>query len=157
VVVYPALMLLFDRRERGEADAAEMARAMEYIESFLVRGTICRVPPNNLNRIFQAVPAQFPQGVPVADGLHQLLSAENRFRPDDDELRTKVREAPFYRTASRISAGVCCNAFALAQLTIEHGMPQSPGQERMRVLEEEGENSAAGSATAPERSRPAPS
>ncbi|MEU5342605.1 hypothetical protein AB0H18_17475 [Streptomyces sp. NPDC020766] len=97
VVAHPALMLLLDRRARGEADAAETARAVEYIESFLVRRTICRVPPNNLNRIFQAVPAQFPQGVPVADGLHQLLSAENRFWPDDEELRTKVREAPFYR------------------------------------------------------------
>ncbi len=149
VVAYPALMLLFDRRARGEADAAETARAMEYIESFLVRRTICRVPPNNLNRIFQAVPAQFPQGVPVADGLHQLLSAENRFWPDDEELRTKVREAPFYRyglphqrrrVLQRLEESYGHPEpvdFALAQLTIEHVMPQSPGQEWMRVLEEE--------------------
>jgi hypothetical protein len=96
-VTYPALMLLLDRRERGALDSAGTARAMSYIESFLVRRMICRVPPNNLNRIFQAVPGQLPLDVPVADGLHQLLSADNRFWPADDELRKKIRKAPFYQ------------------------------------------------------------
>ncbi len=94
---YPALMLLLDRRERGDLDSADTARAMSYIESFLVRRMMCRVPTNNLNRIFQAVPGQLPFDMPVADGLHQLLSAENRFRPDDDELREKIHKAPFYQ------------------------------------------------------------
>src|SRR5690606_18846282 len=86
-VTYPALMLLFDRRDRGELDASETARALAYIESFLVRRMICRVPTNNLNRIFQAVPGQLPLDVPVTEGLHRLLSSENRFWPDDAELR----------------------------------------------------------------------
>ncbi|MEK2474556.1 hypothetical protein [Streptomyces noursei] len=87
-------MLLLDRRERGELDSADTARAMSYIENFLVRRMICRVPTNNRNRIFQAVPEQLPLDVPVADGLHQLLSADNRFWPDD-ELRKKIQTAPF--------------------------------------------------------------
>ncbi|MGK5497182.1 GmrSD restriction endonuclease domain-containing protein [Streptomyces sp. URMC 125] len=148
-VTYPALMVLLDRRERGEIDSAETARAMSYIESFLVRRMICRVPTNNLNRIFQSVPAQLPLDVPVADGLHQLLSAENRFWPDDGELREKIRTAPFYQYGRWDQRKLVLQRleesfehpepvdFAAAQLTIEHVMPQSPDDEWLRMLAED--------------------
>ncbi|MFH8750826.1 DUF262 domain-containing protein [Streptomyces rimosus] len=148
-VTYPALMLLLDRRERGELDSSDTARAMSYIESFLVRRMMCRVPTNNLNRIFQAVPGQLPLDLPVADGLHQLLSAENRFWPDDDELREKVRTAPFYQYGRWHQRKMVLQRleqsyehpepvdFAAAQLTIEHVMPQSPGDEWIRMLSED--------------------
>ncbi|MEH6373330.1 DUF262 domain-containing protein [Streptomyces sp. KLMMK] len=149
VVTYPALMLLLDRRGRGELDDRETARAMSYIESFLVRRTICRVPTNNLNRIFQSVPAQLPQDMPVADGLHQLLSADNRFWPDDEELRQKIRTAPFYQYGRPNQRRLVLQRleeshehpepvdFGSAQLTVEHVMPQSPGGEWMRMLRED--------------------
>ncbi|MFG2724821.1 DUF262 domain-containing protein [Streptomyces canus] len=152
-VTYPALMLLLDRRERGDLDSSDAARAMSYIESFLVRRMICRVPPNNLNRIFQAVPGQLPLDVPVADGLHQLLSADNRFWPADDELREKIRKAPFYQFGRPQQRKMVLQRleesyehpepvdFAAAQLTVEHVMPQSPGDEWLRML---GEDVAAG-------------
>ncbi|MDH6433865.1 alkylated DNA nucleotide flippase Atl1 [Streptomyces sp. SAI-144] len=148
-VTYPALMLLLDRRERGSLDSSDTARAMSYIESFLVRRMICRVPPNNLNRIFQAVPGQLPLDVPVADGLHQLLSADNRFWPADDELREKIRKAPFYQFGRPQQRKMVLQRleesyehpepvdFAAAQLTIEHVMPQSPGDEWLRMLAED--------------------
>lgn len=148
-VTYPALMLLLDRRERGELDSAETARAMAYIESFLVRRTICRVPTNNLNRIFQAVPGQLPLDVPVTEGLHRLLSAENRFWPDDAELRHKIRTAPFYQYGRWQQRKLVLQRleesyghpepvdFTTAQLTVEHVMPQSPGDEWLRALGEE--------------------
>lgn len=148
-VTYPALMLLLDRRERGELDSTDTARAMAYVESFLVRRMMCRVPTNNLNRIFQAVPGQLPLDVAVADGLHQLLSAENRFWPDDDELREKVRTAPFYKFGRGHQRKMVLQRleesyehpepvdFATAQLTIEHVMPQSPGDEWLRMLSED--------------------
>ncbi|MER8094743.1 GmrSD restriction endonuclease domain-containing protein [Streptomyces goshikiensis] len=148
-VAYPALMLLLDRRERGELNSLDTARAMSYVESFLVRRMMCRAPTNNLNRIFQAVPGQLPLGMPVADGLHQLLSAENRFWPDDDELREKVRTAPFYKFGRGHQRKMVLQRleesyehpepvdFAAAQLTIEHVMPQSPGDEWLRMLSED--------------------
>ncbi|GGN36430.1 hypothetical protein GCM10012285_10170 [Streptomyces kronopolitis] len=148
-VTYPALMLLMDRRERGELDSPETARAMSYIESFLVRRMICRVPTNNLNRVFQAVPGQLPRDVPVADGLHQLLSADNRFWPDDDELRGKIRAAPFYQYGRWHQRKMVLQRleeshehpepvdFATPQLTIEHVLPQSAGDEWMRMLHED--------------------
>jgi alkylated DNA nucleotide flippase Atl1 len=148
-VTYPALMLLLDRRERGELDSSETARAMAYIESFLVRRMICRVPTNNLNRIFQAVPGQLPLDVPVTEGLHRLLSSENRFWPDDAELRDKIRTAPFYQYGRPQQRKLVLQRleesyghpepvdFTAAQLTVEHVMPQSPGDEWLRTLSEE--------------------
>ncbi|MEU0953084.1 DUF262 domain-containing protein [Streptomyces niveus] len=146
VVTYPALMLLLDRRARGELDDGETARALSYVESFLVRRTVCRVATNNLNRIFQAVPAQLPRDVPVADGLRQLLSADNRQWPGDEELREKIRSAPFYQYGRPNQRKLVLQRleesyehpepvdFDAAQLTIEHVMPQSPGDEWMQVL-----------------------
>lgn len=149
VVTYPALMLILDLRARGEVDPAEAARAMSYVESFLVRRTICRVPTSNLNRIFQSVPAQLPRDVDVATGLHQLLSAENRFWPDDEELREKIRAAPFYQYGRPNQRRLVLQRleesydhpepvdFTSSQLTIEHVMPQSPGDEWLRVLDDD--------------------
>ncbi|MGW1138924.1 GmrSD restriction endonuclease domain-containing protein [Streptomyces zhihengii] len=146
MVTYPALMLVLDRRARGELDDAETARALSYVESFLVRRTICRVPTNNLNRIFQSVPAQLPRDVPVADGLHRLLSSDNRFWPDDAELRDKIRSAPFYQYGRPHQRRLVLQRleeshghpepvdFAAAQLTIEHVMPQAPGDAWLSML-----------------------
>ncbi|TDC76119.1 GmrSD restriction endonuclease domain-containing protein [Streptomyces hainanensis] len=151
-VTYPALMLLLDRRERGELDSSDTARAMSYIESFLVRRMMCRVPTNNLNRIFQAVPGQLPLDVHIADGLQRLLSAENRFWPDDDELREKIQKAPFYKYGRPDQRKMVLQRleesyehpepvdFTAAQLTIEHVMPQSPGDEWIRMLREDADD-----------------
>ncbi|MYS05114.1 DUF262 domain-containing protein, partial [Streptomyces sp. SID6041] len=150
-VTYPALMLLLDRRERGELTSSEAARAMSYIESFLVRRMICRVPTNNLNRVFQSVPGQLPIDMPVADGLHRLLSADNRFWPDDRELRDKIRTAPFYQYGRWHQRTMVLQRleesyehpepldFGAAQLTIEHVLPQSAGDPWLRMLAEDAE------------------
>ncbi|MFB8756944.1 DUF262 domain-containing protein [Streptomyces sp. NPDC059852] len=155
-VTYPALMLLFDRRERGELNSADTTRALTYIESFLVRRMICRVPTNNLNRIFQAIPGQLPLDMPVVEGLHRLLSSENRFWPDDVELRRRIRSAPFYQYGRWQQRKLVLQRleesyghpepvdFATAQLTIEHVMPQSPGDEWLRTLSEEAEEDETG-------------
>ncbi|MFF8828636.1 DUF262 domain-containing protein [Streptomyces sp. NPDC015131] len=148
-VTYPALMLLLERRERGELSAADTARAMGYVESFLVRRMICRVPTNNLGRIFQAVPGQLPRDVPVPEGLHRLLSADHRFWPDDDELRERIRTAPFYRYGRWQQRAYVLRRleeshehpepvdFAAARLTVEHVMPQTPGDAWLSVLGED--------------------
>ncbi|MDT3396754.1 DUF262 domain-containing protein [Streptomyces sp. B1866] len=148
-VTHPALMLLLERRERGELDSSDTARALSYIESFLVRRMICRVPTNSLDGIFRAVPGQLPLGVPVADGLHRLLSADGRFWPADDELREKVRTGPFYQYGRWHQRKMVLQRleesyghpepvdFATARLTIEHVMPQSPGEEWIRTLAED--------------------
>ncbi|MEU5184568.1 GmrSD restriction endonuclease domain-containing protein [Streptomyces longwoodensis] len=148
-VTHPALMLLLHRREREEVDSADVVRALAYIESFLVRRMICRIPTNNLNRIFQSVPGQLPLDVPVTEGLHRLLSSENRFWPDDADLREKIRTAPFYQYGRWQQRKLVLQRleesyghpepvdFAAAQLTIEHVMPQTPDDAWLRALAEE--------------------
>ena len=54
---YPLVMHLLDLLERGVADAGDVAEALVYVESFLVRRMLCQVPTNNLNRVFNAAPA----------------------------------------------------------------------------------------------------
>ncbi|MEV6209586.1 DUF262 domain-containing protein [Kitasatospora sp. NPDC051914] len=145
-VTYPALMMLLDRQARAELDSEELARALSYIESFLVRRAICWIPTNNLNRIFMSVPAQMPHGVPAAEGIRQLLSANNRFWPGDEELREAICTGPFYQRARHEQRKMILQRieesyghpepvdFASAQLTIEHVMPQSPGDEWLTML-----------------------
>lgn len=155
-VTHPAVMLLLDRRERGDLDSAGLALALSYVESFLVRRMICRIPTNNLNRIFQALPGQLPLDVSVTEGLHRVLSAENRFWPDDEELRERIRTAPFYQYGRWNQRALVLRRleesyghrepvdFAAAQLTIEHVLPQTPGDEWLAVLAEEAEQAGDG-------------
>jgi alkylated DNA nucleotide flippase Atl1 len=146
---FPAIMLLFDRLERRETTPSEVVRALSYIESFLVRRLICQVPTNNLNRIFQAVPAQLPADQPVADGLRWLLSGTRRSWPTDEELRQAVREKPFYWQGRPEQQRLVLQRleesfehpepvdFTNAALTIEHIMPQTPTQEWLQILAED--------------------
>ncbi|MEU9448074.1 DUF262 domain-containing protein [Streptomyces sp. NPDC048277] len=144
---HPVVMLMLDLREKRSMDSADVVRALTYLESFLVRRMICGVHTNSLVRIFQAVPAQMPVGVAPADGLRQVLSADQRFWADDEELRDHIRRTPFYRPSShrqfvlrRLEEAHGHPEpvdFAKANLTIEHVMPQTVGEEWLEVLAEE--------------------
>ena len=51
---YPLIMHLLDLLDRGIATPGDVADAMAYVESFLVRRMLCQVPTNNLNRVFNS-------------------------------------------------------------------------------------------------------
>jgi alkylated DNA nucleotide flippase Atl1 len=148
-VAYPVLMSLLDRQERGGLQANDIVTCVAYIESFLVRRMIYAVPTNNLNRIFNALVAQLPQGVPVPDGVRHVLSRERSFWPDDDDVRKAFASRPFYwqgrppqrqlvlrrleesyPSAERVD-------FEQSQLTVEHVMPQTPTPEWLQLLAEQ--------------------
>lgn len=145
-VTHPVVMLLLGLRERGLADSDEVARALSYVESFLVRRMICWIPTNNLNRIFQAMPGQLPMDTPPARGIRQLLSVSRRFWPTDEELREEIRNAPFYERGRPAQRAFVLQQleesfehsepvdFSRAELTLEHVMPQSPGEEWLEAL-----------------------
>jgi alkylated DNA nucleotide flippase Atl1 len=147
-VAYPAVMVLLDRQERGELSTPDLLRALSYIESFLVRRAICQVPTNNLNRIFQALPAQLPTDRPAADGLRWVLSGARRFWPDDEDLREAIRCKPFYWQGRPEQRRMILQRleesyehpepvnFGKAALTLEHVMPQTPGEEWLVMLAE---------------------
>lgn len=145
----PTVLLLLDERESGRLSDTELLRALSYVESFLVRRTLCRIPTNNLNRIFQELPNQIPADKPIADGLRHVLSAERRYWPSDETLRTAVRSLPFYQFGRGNQRRVVLRRieeafghaepvdFERAALTIEHVLPQNPSDEWLRQLAEE--------------------
>ncbi|UVS79865.1 hypothetical protein Actkin_03615 [Actinokineospora sp. UTMC 2448] len=145
----PALLLLLDERESGRLTGPELLRALSYIESFLVRRTLCRVPTNNLNRIFQELPGQIPADLGIADGLRHVLSAERRYWPSDETLRQAIRNQPFYQFGRGNQRRVVLRRleeayghtepvdFRNTALTIEHVLPQNPSPEWLAHLAEE--------------------
>lgn len=151
-VTAPLIMLLLDYRERGLATNEQVARALGYIESHLVRRMICRIPSAGLNRSFTDLPGQLTDGVPVDEDIHQLLSAERRAWPTDAELLDAVLAKPFYHYGRANQRTFVLRRleesyghpepvdFATAKLTIEHVLPQSPGPEWLAVLAEDAQD-----------------
>jgi alkylated DNA nucleotide flippase Atl1 len=145
----PAVLLLLDERDSGRLTNEELKQALSYVESFLIRRALCRIPTNNLNRIFQDLPGQLPAGMPVADAIRQVLSAERRYWPTDQALREAIRAQPFYQFGRGNQRRVVLRRleesfghsepvdFDNAPLTIEHVMPQNPGQDWLDLLADE--------------------
>ena len=146
---YPLVMHLFDLLERGVATTEDVAEAFVYIESFLVRRMLCQVPTNNLNRVFNAAPAELGNQAPVAAAVRGYLSGRRRYWPSDAEVRRSVRTRPFYWTGRgpqrtfvlrRIEESYQAPEpvdFSTAKLTIEHVLPQTPTEEWLKVLADE--------------------
>jgi uncharacterized protein with ParB-like and HNH nuclease domain/alkylated DNA nucleotide flippase Atl1 len=151
---YPVLMHLFDLLERGICSEDEAVVAMNYIESFLVRRMIVGVPTNNLNRIFNALPSQLPEGAPVAETIHRELSTPRKFWPSDKSLREGILSRPFYfqgRGTQRLLVFRRLEEsyehaepvdWGASELTIEHVMPQSLSEEWKEALEGVGDDAA---------------
>jgi uncharacterized protein with ParB-like and HNH nuclease domain/alkylated DNA nucleotide flippase Atl1 len=93
---YPAIMKLLELRETGDATDDDVAQALRYIESFLVRRLIAGIPTNNLNRVFQRLPGLLTEAEPVAEAVRTALSPARLYWPSDTELREAIRTRQFY-------------------------------------------------------------
>ena len=143
---YPLVMHLFDLLERSVVTADDVAEALVYIESFLVRRMLCQVPTNNLNRVFNTAPVAIGNQAPVAAAIRSYLSGRRRYWPSDAEVQSSVRTRPFYWTGRgpqrtfvlrRIEESYQAHEpvdFNTAKLTIEHILPQTPTDEWLGVL-----------------------
>ena len=146
---YPLIMHLLDLRDRGIATAGDVADALAYVESFLVRRMLCQVPTNNLNRVFNSGPAIIKDQVPVAAAVRSYLSGRRRYWPADAEVRRSIRTRPFYWTGRgpqrtfvlrRLEESYGAPEpvdFSAAKLTIEHVLPQTPTDEWLKLLADE--------------------
>ena len=133
----------------GNRDAGDVADAMAYVESFLVRRMLCQVPTNNLNRVFNSAPAIIKDQVPVAAAVRSYLSGRRRYWPADAEVRRSIRTRPFYWTGRgpqrtfvlrRLEESYGAPEpvdFSAAKLTIEHVLPQTPTDEWLKLLADE--------------------
>lgn len=133
--VYPLLLHLLDRRERGLASSEEIASAMLYAESFLVRRVLTGRATNNLNRILlRAVPEIADKG-PADQALRTYLSTGRKYFATDDQVRAGVKTTSFYYSGRAAQRKLLLTwieqTFASkepvdpAECTIEHVMPQT--------------------------------
>jgi alkylated DNA nucleotide flippase Atl1 len=148
-IVYPIALHLLDQVDRKRATGDEAARALTYIESYLVRRMICRVPTNNLNRVLHSAPKELEDDRPVDEAVHRYLSGPRRGWPSDKEIREAIRNKPFYwlgRSAQRFFVLKRLEQsydakepvdFEKAKLTIEHVMPQTLTKEWFDLLSAE--------------------
>jgi len=146
---YPLIMHLLDMRDRGIATADDVADALAYVESFLVRRMLCQVPTNNLNRVFNSAPAIIKDEAPTAAAVRSYLSGRRRYWPADAEVRRSIRTRPFYWIGRGLQRTFVLRRleesygapepvdFSAAKLTIEHVLPQSPTDEWLKLLANE--------------------
>ncbi len=151
--VYPLLLHLLERREHGAASSEEIASAMLYAESYLVRRLLTGRATAGLNRtLLRAVP-EIRDRTPADAALRHYLSTGRKFFASDDQVRAGARDVSFYysgRASQRkllltwieqtfdnkepVDPSLC---------TVEHVMPQTmtpAWQSMLREHMEPGEN-----------------
>ncbi|MFG1674625.1 DUF262 domain-containing protein [Micromonospora sp. NPDC049282] len=142
--VYPVLLHLLDRRSLGTATSAQVASAMRYVESFLVRRLLIGRATANINRNLLSIVTEMDKKLPVDQAVHAYLSAGRKYYATDADVRHAVRSLPFY-TNGRASQRTLVlrwleesygskEPVTLSKLTIEHVLPQSTSPEWQRML-----------------------
>lgn len=133
--VYPLLLHLLDLSDREPAQAGSAARAMTYIEAFLVRRLLTGRATNNLNRILLSAVTEMERNGDVAEAVRAYFSAGRKYYSTDDEIRQAISMQPFYwngRPHQRaLVLGWLEESYGSREpvsggmLTIEHVMPQT--------------------------------
>ncbi|MFI7547977.1 DUF262 domain-containing protein [Actinoplanes sp. NPDC049599] len=142
--VYPVVLHLLDRRSQQTATSAQVASALHYVESFLVRRLLIGRATANINRNLLSIVTEMNKDLPVDQAVHAYLSAGRKYYATDNDVRHAVRSLPFY-TNGRASQRTLVMRWleesfgskepvSLGKLTIEHVLPQKIGPEWQRML-----------------------
>lgn len=146
----PLLMVAYGLRDRELLSVEDMRRVVAYIESFLVRRQLARIPTNALNRLFILI-ERLPQGAGFADTLHRELSRDRLYWPSDDWLRKALRTQPFFHIGRWQQRKLILERleesfehpekidFQESDLQIEHVLPQTLTPEWREHLRELGQ------------------
>lgn len=134
-VVYPFLLRIFDAYDDGSLTRGQLLEALDVLESFLIRRSICNMPTNQLRRmmppVFDAAGGACPTFI---DGLRVELGG--RRCPDDAAFADALATEPLYASAEknarlRLILERLESSFrhkepaAFAAATIEHVLPQT--------------------------------
>ncbi|MEV4937503.1 GmrSD restriction endonuclease domain-containing protein [Streptomyces zaomyceticus] len=148
---YPLTLHLLDLLDAGRTTPDDVAQALVYIESYLVRRLVCQTPTSGLNRIFMEAPKELETDRPASEAVRRFLSGRRRRWPSDEELREAVRTKPFYWAGRPPQRGYVLRRleesyaasepvdFAKASLSVEHVLPQRPAPAWFDLLAEETE------------------
>lgn len=133
--VYPLLLHLLDRRCQGAATDEEIARAMLYLESYLVRRVVTGRATAGLNRVLLRAVPEIAGRAPADEALRSYLSVGRKFFATDEQVRAGVLTTPFYFTGRSSQRKLVLawleETFASkervdpAKCSIEHVMPQT--------------------------------
>lgn len=145
--VYPVLLHLLARRDRGTADSARIASAMHYLESYFVRRLLIGRATASINRVLLSVVTEMDPDIPVDEAVRRYLSAGRKYFASDDEIRAAVRSVPYYLNGRAHQRALVLRWLEqsyggkepvdLTTLTIEHVLPQTPTQEWHQALAED--------------------
>lgn len=134
--VYPILLHLLDRRDRSVATSEQIAKAMLYVESFLVRRLLIGRATANINRILLATVSEVVSEDDVADALHKYLSSGRKYYAQDSDVLDALGRIPFYLNGRPNQRKLILQWLEEsygskepvdpATLTIEHVLPQKP-------------------------------
>ncbi len=147
----PLVLHLLVLRDRGAATSKQVAQALLYIESLVVRRFLIGRATQGLNRLFPAAVQELDASLPVDEGLHRYLSEGRKHYATDEKLSEAILTAPLYttgRAAHRKTIMLWIERLLAAKervapetLTIEHVMPQTLSPEwRSQLSEEYGED-----------------
>lgn len=141
---YPLLLHLLDRRDQQTATSEQIATAMLYVESFLVRRLLIGRATANVNRILLSIVKEMSKDVPVDEAVRAQLSAGRKHYASDAAVRDAVRAIPFYLNGRPHQRKLVLQwleesygskePVAADSLTIEHIMPQTPTDEWRRMV-----------------------
>ena len=145
--VRPLVLHLLHRRDQGTASSGQVAQALQYVESFLVRRLLVGRATTGLNRILMAAVTEMPADVPVDEAVRRYLSTGRKSYATDAELQTGIRSIPFYLNGRPHQRPLVLRWLEESygskepvdptHLTIEHLLPQTPTQAWRDMLRED--------------------
>lgn len=130
----------------------ELADALLYLESFMVRRLLTGTATNNLNRIFTTTAGQMSGSRQYRNDLRVKLSAKGKHWPSDSEIIAGALTEPFYLTQRAAQRqfilrrleeslpGLEVPDWNASVYTIEHVMPQHATADWLEVLEKSDPN-----------------
>lgn len=139
---YPFLLHLYNDFQQRSITQDTLEQCLDFLVAYLLRRTVCGIPSNSLRslfsnlykRIFAIESNKKNYGAALNLFLHQLQSRDKV--PSDEEFRTALITANLYRNRdvchfllSDIENGSSKEYVDCLTLSIEHIMPQHPGDE----------------------------
>ncbi|MGW4365383.1 GmrSD restriction endonuclease domain-containing protein [Nocardia takedensis] len=131
----PLILFLLSLRDRGRATSDQVARALLFIESLLVRRFLIGRATQGLNRLFPAAVQELDASLPVDEALHRYLSEGRKHYATNETLTEAIANSPLYttgRAAQRKTIMIWIEQLFASKepvspdsLTIEHIMPQT--------------------------------
>ncbi len=134
-VAYPFLLAVYADYVVGTRTEDDVCEVLDMVENLVIRCFVCRVATNSLNKIFATLYEQARKGDDFLAHAKEILAANTRNYPRDEEFRESLGIVPLYGRGDRRKTKLILERLEVAHghkeivpgttLTIEHVMPQT--------------------------------